>query len=121
MGFTCWSEGQSVEQLLQHFQSGGEVEIVDYRLLFEQGIRILWTVEKQQSDWRLYILCNLLGSGSESLFGYKSIEEIQRPTFYSCPLEFLDLAKHSPLRCEVWRNRVRAYHATKNLKAATVI
>lgn len=53
-----------------------------------------------------YIRCDLLDySGGQ--WGYKPLDESMHPYYYSCPLNYLDMA---PEQSADWRAGVRAYH-----------
>lgn len=72
---------------------------------------VLWAVwEHQFKDGSTdrFIACDLLQRQKEYGWGYKDLEESMHPSYYTCPLSFLDLA---PPTCEEWRQGVRAYHA----------
>ena len=63
------------------------------------------------------IRCDLL-ERSDGQWGYKPMEESAHPYYYSCPLEFLDMA---PEQCGQWREKVRAYHAGRLNRETTLV
>ena len=90
-------------------------------LRFEEGRTILWTLFDVllygEGSHRKYICCNLLEHGKDYGWGYKPIDEICGPFYYSCPAAYLDTAE---VKCPAWRDKVRAYHQKKanQLKAS---
>jgi len=61
-----------------------------------------------------YIRCDLLQrNGNE--WGYKPLDESMHPYYYTCPLRYLEMA---PEQSREWRERVRAYHARRQLTNA---
>ena len=52
------------------------------------------------------IRCDLL-EGSHNGWGYKGLDESMHPYYYSCPLEYLEIA---PDVSPGWRKRVREHH-----------
>ena len=52
------------------------------------------------------IRCDLL-EGSHNGWGYKGRDESMHPYYYSCPLEYLEIA---PDVSPGWRKRVREHH-----------
>lgn len=85
----------------------------------------LWTVRTCRvldgEDWILvegpYIGLDLL-SASGYGWGYKPMDESVHPYYYSCPLEFLDLATEPRGINEKWRAAVRQYHAEEAERTA---
>lgn len=68
----------------------------------------LWYVRKDPSG--TWIGLSLLGSSKDCGWGSKDMDEGMHPYYYSCPLKYLELA---PVKCEKWREGVRAYHAKR--------
>ncbi len=71
---------------------------------------VLWTVWQHTTQDGVVtrrIRCDLMG-GSKRSWGYKAISESMGPTYYTCPLKFLDMA---PPADAGWREQVRTYHA----------
>lgn len=73
---------------------------------------VLWSVVQVNAkragafDPTTLIRCDLL-EGSNGEWGYKPLDESMHPYYYSCPLDYLEMA---PVRCEAWREGVRSYH-----------
>jgi hypothetical protein len=80
-----------------------------YSLVHEHGADVLWAVQRTSQNaqpFETHIACFLI-EGS----GYKGMDECEHPYYYSCPVEYLDLA---PQACAEWRARVRRYHAIEH-------
>jgi len=79
--------------------------------------KVLWSVieitYKQDNRSKRLIVCHLLAKQKDCGWGYKDIEESMHPYYYSCPLQFLDMA---PVANTDWRARVQAYHRYRNQK-----
>lgn len=75
---------------------------------------VVWSViehlDKSNNSATKYIGCFLIGSEKDYGWGYKDMTESMGPYYYSCPLRYLDMA---PVTNEGWREKVRAYHATR--------
>jgi hypothetical protein len=70
---------------------------------------ILWGIKEDilpTGDEGNTIICYSLGY-DELGWGYKEIPEYMAPSYYTCPLRFLDLAT---VTCKPWRDRVRKHH-----------
>jgi hypothetical protein len=59
-----------------------------------------------------FIRCDVIQRRGDEWW-YKPIFEADHPYYYSCPKKYLSLTAATPaqLRCELWRKRVREYHA----------
>lgn len=77
---------------------------------------VLWSVWARRSndgDEVRYIACDLLRCVPQKedsgcgWWGYKDMEEVAHPYYYSCPISYLDMA---PVACPEWREKVREYH-----------
>lgn len=59
-----------------------------------------------------WIGCDLMRHQKDYGWGYKDLDEICGPYYYSCPLKYLDLV---PIETyggnDEWRENVRQYHA----------
>ena len=80
---------------------------------------VLWSVwertfvkDGQQTEPpQRWIICDLLRF-LQSEWGYKDIEEVMHPFYYSCPLKYLDLVPIEQYGGHAeWRELVRKYHA----------
>lgn len=117
-----WDAGYSsrdriVEEILD------QLDCLAHRLIREKGLDVLWTVSEFGTEDHpdRIILCFLIKkfgiqrdeitSEREDVgWGYKDMSESMGPMYWSCPLEFLDMAKSAD---EEWRKSVRAYHIRK--------
>ena len=66
----------------------------------------LWTVVARPAG-AIIGLDLLAFGGADHGWGHKGLCESMHPSFYTCPLAYLDLA---PVACEEWRDGVRRYH-----------
>lgn len=91
-----WSNGTHASRTLRHCLKGNT----------------LWSVreitDKRTGTTERYIGCDLLIGQRGYGWGYKDLCESMDPYYYSCPLAYLDMVT---VACEVWRERVREYHA----------
>lgn len=85
---------------------------------------ILWTVREtvkydRKTDEVLtterWIGCDILQwDNKDKCWGYKDLEESSGPSYYSCPLSYLDMVPESDTGYgKGWRVQVRAYHASR--------
>ena len=109
-----WSFGWStrkemVDRIIQPFfgESGMSYTCLAHT---SSGGRILWSV--WETNEKRFIRCDLTKKTSYG-WGHKAMDESMYPYYFSCPLEFLELA---PVTCEEWREKVREYHAKQNRK-----
>jgi len=78
---------------------------------------VLWTVHEirdvtTHANAIRFIGCFLLGKAKDCGWGSKDMEESMGPCYYSCPLEYLDMAPIPEGEyAKGWRDNVRAYHA----------
>jgi len=84
---------------------------------------VLWSVwerrfienDKEIKPTERWIVCDLLryNKNYES-WGYKSMEEVMHPYYYSCPLKYLDLVPFEKYGGNAeWRDAVVAHHQKK--------
>jgi len=82
---------------------------------------VLWTVwEHRRRDGAVtrYLGCDLMAAQRGYGWGYKDMEESMGPSYYSCPLKYLDLVPEPESRyAKEWRAKVRAYHAKRRALA----
>jgi hypothetical protein len=84
------------------------------------GSRGLWAL--LQHEGQAFIVLFLIERDSRGCYGYKDVCESSGPLEVDCPLRFLGQAPEpahtyrSPDETS-WRDRVRAYHATKKARA----
>lgn len=116
---------QSKNDLIRELIKPSETEDVSAKTIAHtvcfEGYHVLWSVVEitaKVEDKPLgltpgqttrLIRCDLLDVYGEQ-WGYKSLDETVYPYYFSCPLSYLDMA---PERCHTWRERVRAYHASR--------
>jgi hypothetical protein len=74
----------------------------------EQDYSILWTVSPFKSS--KIIVCTLLQPSGNG-WGYKMMDEVMGPFFYSCPIEFLELTDSSEYKNDGWRLNVIEFHS----------
>jgi len=110
MGWTTLPEVQTPEQLQQAIRALG-YQVLDAHCCFENGYQVLWTVEVLDNGER-GIICTLIKTAGNGI-ACKDMWEALHPYYYSCPLHFLAMTEQSPLRCDKWREQVKAWHATK--------
>ncbi|CAK7008890.1 hypothetical protein [Saezia sanguinis] len=67
----------------------------------------LWHLAAGQS--KKIIVSNLI-EHVDAHWGYQQIEEAFHPSYYSCPLAYLDKV---PTASDKWRNKVRLFHAQR--------
>ncbi len=68
--------------------------------------RVVQYLDKVNQIADRFIVCYLLGTDGDG-WGYKDIEEIMGPYYYSCPASFLKLV---PIANKDWREEVYRYH-----------
>jgi len=87
---------------------------------------VLWTVwqvtttEKgNEIESKRYIGCDILRYNRNDGWGYASMSEAQGPSYYSCPIAYLDMVPvaDSPY-ANNWRKHVRARYAKRTKKIA---
>jgi hypothetical protein len=83
-------------------------EMLAHTLTEEGTANVLWAVLRTREDAAPIIICSLLECSGDG-WGYKDMAEAMHPYYYSCPLDYLELA---PETCAEWRQAVRRYHAT---------
>jgi len=113
MGWTTLPDVHNAEQFLQTLRASGH-PVLDAHCGFEHGHQVLWTVEVLENG-ECGILCTLMKTSGRGI-AYKDMWEALHPYYYSCPLRFLAMTEHSPLRCDKWREQVKARHAAKMLE-----
>ena len=86
---------------------------------------VLWTVWEVTPDDPIpprvyrppyrFIGCDLLAPGGKKMgWGYKDMCESMGPSYFTCPLVYLDMV---PVVANAgWREKVREYHATRSRK-----
>jgi hypothetical protein len=83
---------------------------------------VLWTVHEIKPDAngnvKRFIGCYLLSGGRDMGWGYKDMDESMGPCNYDCPLKFFDMVPDPGGYATAWRESVRAFHASKAVKAA---
>jgi len=86
---------------------------------------VLWTVwertfEKdaiEAQPTERWIGCDLLRHQKDFGWGYKDMEEVMFPYYFSCPLKYLDMVPIEKFGGHVeWRENVRRYHARQQAK-----
>jgi len=84
----------------------------------EDGKSLLWAVheigpDNKENAGLRFIVCYLLGYDRQSgLHGCKEIGETMGPSYYSCPLSFLEMVPEPEGEyAKPWRKSVRKYHA----------
>jgi hypothetical protein len=77
---------------------------------------VLWAVVeitcKQEHRRKRFIACNLLAREKGCGWGYKAMEESMHPYYYSCPLNYLDMA---PVANADWRSMVHSHHRARGI------
>ncbi len=110
MGWTfspSWNTKEKlVETLKRDFPAGSK-----HRLVVEERTNILWSVAPFRGS--TIIVCDLL-EPSPNGWGYKSMDELMGPYYYSCPLEFLEETDNSSFKNEQWRLNVIQYNSKLN-------
>jgi len=84
----------------------------------ECGQLVLWAVqeicpESKESPGLRFIVCYLIGyDRRHGLYGYKELGETMGPSYYSCPLSFLEMVPEPEGEyVKEWRENVRRFHA----------
>ncbi len=84
----------------------------------EDGESVLWAVHEigpddEENPGLRFIMCYLMRyDRKHRLHGYKEIGETMGPSYYSCPLSFLDMVPEPEGDyVEEWRESVRRFHA----------
>jgi len=68
----------------------------------------LWHLTAGKS--KKIIVCNLIEREGDH-WGYQQVEEAFHPSYYSCPLEYLDKV---PSASNEWRDKVRLFHSDRS-------
>ena len=78
-----------------------------------------WYLVRELATGQHWIGLDLMQSGRADGWGYKDMDESAGPNACDCPLAYLD-APHAERDgyAAQWRERVRAYHATRKAKPA---
>ncbi len=112
-----FKRGYDKALLIQHLIKPEENEETRWETL-AHSVRgkVLWSVmevtNKQKQTSRCFIACHLLESHSDGAgWGYKDMDESMWPSYYSCPLKYLEMA---PEISPGWRDEVRLYHYRRN-------
>lgn len=84
------------------------IENLDHTLAWELRGSVLWTVLDDIAD--VPVIVGFLLRYFDFSWAYRPMEEDAHPFYYTCPLQFLELA---PTVCERWRAKVRKYYARR--------
>ena len=131
MGWTSSIDWRSAEDVardrIYHNQkvayNGTIFNTLAHTLTKEKGTNVLWSVievsytkdtdNHKAGDKIRFIGCDLIEGSRSAGWGYKDMEESMHPYYYSCPVEYLDMA---PAKCELWRANVREFHDAKRTR-----
>jgi len=83
-------------------------ETMAHTLVREDTAEVLWAVLRTSENASPIIVGSLLKCSGDG-WGHRDMAERTHPHYYSCPLQYLELA---PPTCPDWREAVRRYHAT---------
>jgi hypothetical protein len=111
--FCSKSKRELIQKLISTQKSDRYTLVIADHELNEEG-NVLWAL----SDWTYTNLCNVVEKAtfitcylldcSGGQWGYKHIDEQDHPSYFDCPLRFLDKADYRP--CDKWRTKVRKWH-----------
>ena len=104
MGWDFIQGANQEEVIADRIQERGN-KLLNHKVTDEGECGVVWTVWETPSGHR-FIGCDVLAE-DDGNWGYKDMIEEEHPYYYSCPLEFLDLA---PEASKDWRVLVRQYH-----------
>lgn len=116
MGWSFTYQQSRRELIAQRTQSESSNGIVHKCLKHCTSGNVLWTVWEitgPGEQVQRYIGCDLLARQRGHGWGYKDMCESMGPSYYSCPLAYLEMV---PVASAEWRDQVRAYHAARNRK-----
>jgi hypothetical protein len=121
MGWLFSTRWQTKLDLIQHLRQpdrfGPNMEMVRACVTGSRH----WYLMRVRATGQHWIGLDLIRSGKSDGYGYKDIDESAGPCDVGCPLSYLS-APHAPLigYAAQWRERVRAYHASRKAKPAPV-
>ena len=117
MGWTFFNRF-SLDMLLEHLLKPKQyTNAVTHRVLAHTRTKegdgyVLWTVNEltdPDAPVKKFIGCDLLQCVDRE-WGYKDLCECEYPSYYSCPVKYLDMV---PVSCQEWRDEVLKYHEQK--------
>jgi hypothetical protein len=90
------------------WENGGTKAVcLAHHLSLEEAESVLWTVWEHTKDGWRFIGCDLLRPKPNFGWGYKDMCESSGPYYWSCPIEYLEMA---PEANPGWRKIVREKH-----------
>lgn len=120
MGYDFTQGASKKDVVTEQIQSSENTRTLAHKVVREDGTNVLWAVKEttQESGGSMrWIYCGLMYNKKGFGWGYKGMDEICGPFYYSCPMKFLDLA---PTQSILWRGHVRVYaeqHPSKARRA----
>lgn len=105
-----WDFGWKTRRELVEYLTDSKAT-VKFAVVNESGTSVLWAVKNYGNG--NFIGCYLMEKSTHG-HGYKEMCESMHPYYYSCPLEFLDMAEESSAE---WRAGVKKFHEEKAARA----